>query len=245
MHQAPGRSASAAVIAVSGVLLLVVLSTWAASIGPGGLFRDDGIEPVRVTPTASPTEATDTATVTDDEIPTRSDAGDLGWVRILAVLLQLALAGFVLYLFFRASRWAVLAWRDRERPPPREVEVEFDVLEGPQMLATELARDAAAQRELLLTEGSPRNAIVRCWHEFEVSAARVGLARKAWQTPAEFTLQVLDLVEADHGAVARLADRYREARFSEHDVSEADRAEALAALDEIHAGLSSHAGRRR
>ncbi len=80
---------------------------------------------------------------------------------------------------------------------------------------------------------------MRCWHEFEVSAARVGLARKPWQTAAEYTMFILDLVEAEHGAVAVLADRYREARFSDHEVTEADRAAALAALDQIHADISS------
>ena len=38
-------------------------------------------------------------------------------------------------------------------------------------------------------------------------------------------------------AIARLAERYREARFSEHEVTEAHRAVAVAALDEIHASL--------
>ena len=86
---------------------------------------------------------------------------------------------------------------------------------------------------------------MRCWHEFEVSAARVGLARKPWQTAAEYTMFILDLVEAEHGAVAVLADRYREARFSDHEVTEADRAAALAALDQIHADISSRMAVRR
>ena len=118
------------------------------------------------------------------------------------------------------------------------------MLDDPTALVEELVLGAARQR-VLLEEGSPRNAIVRCWHEFEVSAARVGLARKPWQTPAEYTMFILDLVEAEHGAVAVLADRYREARFSDHEVTEADRATALAALDQIHADLSSAMGVRR
>jgi hypothetical protein len=37
--------------------------------------------------------------------------------------------------------------------------------------------------------------------------------------------------------VARLAALYREARFSEHRLTEADREEAAAALDAVHADL--------
>jgi hypothetical protein len=47
-------------------------------------------------------------------------------------------------------------------------------------------------------------------------------------------MRLLDLVDAYEPAVARLAELYREARFSEHEVTEADRRAALEALDEIH-----------
>ena len=48
---------------------------------------------------------------------------------------------------------------------------------------------------------------------------------------------MLDLVGADHGAVGQLADLYREARFSDHPMTEDHRQEALAALDTIHGSL--------
>ena len=88
------------------------------------------------------------------------------------------------------------------------------MLEGPRRLAEEIARDAAEQRRVLM-EGSPRNAIVECWHRFEQQAAGAGLDRHPWETSSEFTLRMLDLVAADTGAVAELAVLYREARFSD------------------------------
>jgi hypothetical protein len=64
-----------------------------------------------------------------------------------------------------------------------------------------------------------------------------------WETSSEFTLRLLDLVAAEDRAVSRLAGLYREARFSEHPMTEAHRAAALEALAVIHAGLRLPASR--
>ena len=50
-------------------------------------------------------------------------------------------------------------------------------------------------------------------------------------------LRILDLAEADDGAVRRLAELYREARFSDHEVTEEHRSQALAALTGIRRSL--------
>ena len=100
-----------------------------------------------------------------------------------------------------------------------------------------MSEDAEEQRTLLAIEGEPRNAIVECWHRFEQQAVRAGVERRPWQTTAEFVLEVLDLVGADRGAVAGLADLYREARFSDHPMTDEHRRRALDALDAIHASL--------
>ena len=42
MQQTRGHAGATAVAAVLGVLLLAVLGSWAASTGPGGLFRGEG-----------------------------------------------------------------------------------------------------------------------------------------------------------------------------------------------------------
>ena len=52
---------------------------------------------------------------------------------------------------------------------------------------------------------------------------------------------MLDLVDADPAAVSRLAGLYREARFSEHELTEADRPAALEALDAIHRTIGAAA----
>jgi hypothetical protein len=149
----------------------------------------------------------------------------------------------VLYVLFRVGRWAWQTYDARRRPDPPPEETEFDVLEGPRRLAEEITRDAAEQRRVLM-EGSPRNAIVECWHRFELQAAGAGLERHPWETSSEFTLRMLDLVAADSGAVAELAVLYREARFSTHSLDEAARERAVVDLDAIHAGLLAGRGRR-
>jgi hypothetical protein len=99
-----------------------------------------------------------------------------------------------------------------------------------------VVRGAAAQRAALFA-GTPRNAVVECWHRFEQQAADAGLARHPAETSSEFILRALELVHVDSGAVLRFAALYREARFSDHPVGEDRRAEAVAILDRIHDDL--------
>ena len=100
-----------------------------------------------------------------------------------------------------------------------------------------------AQRELL-TSGSPRNAIVACWHRFEEQASLVGVRRRQWETSSEFTLRVLDRVSADTSAVTTLAELYRDARHSRHEITEANRDAALEAFDIIVRSLTTRAGQQ-
>ncbi len=64
--------------------------------------------------------------------------------------------------------------------------------------------------------------------------------REPWETSSEFALRILDMVRADTSAVSALAELFREARFSEHEVTEADRSAAIDRLAQIHASLGRH-----
>jgi hypothetical protein len=107
-----------------------------------------------------------------------------------------------------------------------------------------MRRDATEQFELLLG-GEPRNAIVAAWDRFEEQAERAGSARKLWETSSEFTLRLLDAVSAAPDAVSRLAALYREARFSEHEITESNRRAAVEALRDIHTSMGIRAGASR
>lgn len=233
------RAALTAVAAVlGGVLLVAVLVTWAASIGPSGVLTGPGPQAVHTTPTETASEPTDPftqlRTEDQDRLAKQHDANPA--LRTVALVLEIAAALVLLLLAYRQGRRAWENWKARQRPPAEPTIEDFDVLGAAQRVTDEIRRDAGHQRDLL-RGGSPRNGIVECWHRFEVQAADAGLASYSWETSSEYALRMLDLVFADSHAVARLAALYREARFSDHELGEDARAEALAALDAVHAGL--------
>ncbi len=109
-------------------------------------------------------------------------------------------------------------------------------------VARSIAADAARQRETLAT-GSPRNAIVQCWHRLEERAGAVGVRRSPWETSTEFTTRVLEQLHADPDATTTLAELYRDARHSRHEITEESRRRAAEALDVVHRSLATAAGR--
>jgi hypothetical protein len=225
----------AAVLGAAGLLLVLV--TWAASIGPdrviteGNAERVEPAEPLSTGPTPDgPDRGRDDVDRTSHDAP--------GWLGTVAFFLQVLTIGVVLFLVGRLFERLRQLWlaRVRRRREPIE-DVAFEVLGSAGRVGDVIEADAAEQRAELAEVGEPRNAIVACWHRFEEQAVRAGAVRRPWQTTAEFVLEVLDLVGADRGAVAALADLYREARFSDHPMTEQHRSAALAALDTIHDSL--------
>jgi hypothetical protein len=229
-----GQAGRHAAVAVGCTLLVTLLVAWAASIGPGRVLEGEG--PGRIvldTPTTSDTAPTGEPGLEPLPPPERREPSLL--LAVVAVVLQVAALGVLLVGLFLAVRWLWdLRLRIRRRVPTPEVE--FDVVEAPERVAEAVVRDAADQR-LLLLSGTPRNGIVACWNRFEVQAAAVGVPRRPWETSSEYTLRILDLARADTHAVAALAELFREARFSEHELGEPERRRAVALLDEIHASL--------
>jgi hypothetical protein len=223
------RSGALAVVSVgAGVLLVVLLITWAATIGPSEVLQggDDRSDRLPLTSGSDTSSASyDPGRLSDPP----HEPNNAALLHVVAVVLALV-------LLVRVLRWAGHARRARRVRLARQRSLggaEFAVIETSAALAHELLADAETQRDVLV-DGTPRNAVVACWHRFETSAAAAGMERRDWETSAEFTIRVLDLVEADTAAVVRLSGLYREARFSEHEITETARAEALTALDEIH-----------
>jgi hypothetical protein len=242
----PARAGTSAVVAVLGAAgLLLVLVTWSASIGPERVVSGGHVEPIRP---EEPSTATATSTAEKDPIEEarKQERGDRpGWVDALALVLELLTICVMAFLALRLLRKLRQLWTARRtRRRTRLEEVEFEVLGSASHVAEVIEQDAADQRAELAEEGEPRNAIVACWHRFEQQALRGGVERRSWQTTAEFVLGALDLVAADRGAVSRLADLYREARFSDHPMTDEHRRAALEALDTIHHSLGRTAAAR-
>jgi len=243
-----GRSSHSTVPAVvpavlAATALVVVLATWASAIGADRVFRDGGTpDPAagdRVTGSAAPEPD-------EREDEAKEDDDDSGWGATAVAGVEIALLLLVVYvlvMMLRRIRWyqpPKRRWRRRRRQ-----QVAFEVLPAaPEQAAEEIVRDADRQLELL-RDGTPRNGIVACWHRFEVQAEAAGIGREPWETSAEFTIRVLDLVSADVHAVAALSELYREARFSDHELGETARAGAVEALERIHRGLGARHARGR
>jgi Domain of unknown function (DUF4129) len=232
-----GRPALVATLATAGACVLVVLVAWAALIGPQQVFAGDGPEKRPESSTSAEDAPIDTAGTTRDDVE-RMDPPT--WVRVLLNVvggaIQLAaLAGMLLVAFLLVRR-AHTAWalrRVHEEPATGE----FEALDDRHRVAAAMAEDGAEQARLL-EEGEPRNAIVECWHRFEVQAERAGLGRRPAETASELALRMLDVADVDRAAVTRLLELYREARFSGHEVGEDDRAAALDALARIRGGAA-------
>lgn len=87
--------------------------------------------------------------------------------------------------------------------------------------------------------GPPADAVQRAWLALESAAADSGAARRAEQTPTEFTSALLAEHRVAPDAVATLLARYHRARFGRPDtVTEADAAVAATALDRIISDLA-------
>jgi hypothetical protein len=90
--------------------------------------------------------------------------------------------------------------------------------------------------------GTATDAVIACWVALEDAAASAGVARQASETPAEFTVRVLGVGGISEPELLRLAELYREARYSTHGSSEEARSQARDALlrlrDELAAAMS-------
>jgi hypothetical protein len=233
------RPAVVAALAVAGACVLVVLVAWAALVGPQDVFTGDGPQISQETTTTATEDApVDTAGTTRDDV---EQADPPTWVRVLlnvvggAVQLA-ALAGMVLvaFLVVRRLHTAFVRRGTREEAATGE----FETLDDRQRIAAAMARDADDQARVL-EEGEPRNAIVECWHRFELQAERAGMARREWETSSELALRMLDAADVDREAVTRLLELYREARFSGHEVGEAERRAAVDALARIRSSVGA------
>lgn len=110
------------------------------------------------------------------------------------------------------------------------------------------ARLAAAVDEGLreLDQGGPGEGVLASWVQLERAAAEAGTHRSAPETPSELATRLLDRHAVSAGPLLRLAELYREARFSRHRMPEAARTEARAALEQLRAELAADPiGRRR
>lgn len=225
------------------VLLLCVLATASGQGVDWPVFEPD---PPAVTEDERPTDDVtgEGGRGRDEAEPDQDRAGDGSALLLpgrtaavaLVIALGLTFAAVLLRLRFslrnrrpREGRSALGAFLDPVAP---------ELLDDGETLADALA-DGIAD----LDAGTARNGIVAAWLRLETAAESERFHRDPADTPAEFVAHVLASYDLDGDAIDRLAALYREARFSEHALGEAQRSEAAACLATLLRGLP--AARRR
>jgi uncharacterized protein DUF4129 len=225
----------AGALAGLAALLVVVLAVLGARSGPW--------VPPAPSAAAAPTTVAGPPALPEPELPaqvtaaaptpspTVEDGAVLTWVLVGGVLL-LVVAGVVVLAtgLLHSPRWR------RGRP------LEGAPLGAPEQPGTALP--GAVERALDAVEDpDAREAVVQAWLLLGRAAAETGTAPRAAETAAEYARRLAAERGLPAGAVAALAELYREARFSTHEVRPEQRDRAREHLLALRAALGSGAPR--
>ena len=221
MNRRPGLVVAALfALAVAAVAILVA----AAHVQPGGhtapvthAGRGQGVPTFVLTQPPQPS-----AGPTDRREP---QANPFFAIVLVAGLLAVVAAILILIWVVAGSlrrRRLSLTLRARSRAPEAVPDAVVDL-------------DRAVDRALeeLGTGGPVDDAIIRCWLQLETAADAAGVARAVSDTPEEAVGRMLAAGGVHAEPLRRLADLYREARFSRHRMSQTDAEAARAALTSI------------
>ncbi|HLU27153.1 MAG TPA: DUF4129 domain-containing protein [Glycomyces sp.] len=153
----------------------------------------------------------------------------ISWL-LLGILVGIPAALILALLLRQLVRWLIDTQTDERRPEPEPQYLHRDIA---------LVEEAVAAGLAEIDLGTdPRSAIIACWVHFERAAERVGIPKESSDTPADLTRRLLERHELDGGSLSRLSQAYLRARYSPHEVGEADRDRARSALT----GLSRQLG---
>lgn len=94
-----------------------------------------------------------------------------------------------------------------------------------------------ASMAALESEPDPGKAILRAYQRMEQAFRQLEIARARDETASEFLTRTMRRLPTAAGAAAGLTDRFETVRYSTHQITEADRASALASLQEIEREL--------
>lgn len=241
-HRQPTRTAALVGALVAALLLVVALAsvssvdwTGRTPVTTGTATPPPPATPAEATPPLPSASASGQGDLPDVTLPPWLVAALRAVVVLLAALAALALLAVLL-------RWAGRRLRLRRIGPSDPT------LGTPLPDLVEELLAGAPHRSALLSTGEPRNAIIECWESLTATATSAGLLPRASDTPTEYVVQVLSAwgdADLDGDALNRLADRYREARFSDHPVTEDARRQAISALTALEASIAAAAGRAR
>jgi hypothetical protein len=155
-------------------------------------------------------------------------AAVLGWSLVVVIATAAATLAVVI------ARALLRAWRGRRVPPPEDA-LTADVVPAA-VLADQSERLAA------LGSGTPREGIIAAWARLEASIAIAGIPLMRSRTSTEVVLATLRSHDVPADTLEELAALFREARYSPHPLSEADRRRAEDAHRRVDAELERQLG---
>jgi hypothetical protein len=164
------------------------------------------------------------AAPTNEQIPRGRGAGDylqtppIDWVVVLGVF----------GVAFLAFAWGARMIVRSDKGVRREVE----------------AREALAAilddtLEDLRAEPDPRKAVIAAYSRMERSLASFGLPRRPFEAPVEYLGRVLEELQSGSPSARRLTGLFERAKFSEHDIDEAMKEEAIDAVSTLRDELTA------
>jgi flagellar basal body-associated protein FliL len=201
------------------VMMLVALALGAGVVAlivfvvPHG--SDASRPPARVLPTLAPQGP--------EQTQKAAHSGSSSDLIIAGIVVVVVLAGLG-YFAYRSSR---------PLPPFDDGDEDENAVERARLSA---AIDDAGQA--LAAETTPRAAIIACYRSMQSSLAAAGVERTAADTPEELLERAARTGLVLPAAADQLTVLFREARFSLHPISEAQRAQAAAALARLRDALA-------
>lgn len=223
------------VLAVAGIALLILRMIWARKGGKPRERRRRSIWWVLLLPLAAfglskilqRFRQQHAAAVAGAAHAASAKAGAAGHVRVgnpwpLLVLFAVVAIGAAALAVYRRRRAVPLA-------PLPEAEPDAEPLEAA----------LAAGAQVLHEDPDPRAAIIGCYAAMERSLADAGSPPRMADTPAEVLRRATASGMVRSGPATALTSLFRQARYSSHPMTEADRADAIDALAQVRADLSS------
>ena len=214
---------------MGGAAAALVLAAWVSAAGTVGIFGRRALTGYQ---TDAPGEDFGAPATSGDEGRTSRggpDAASDAIVALLDFLMKAILVAVLLVVLVAIARELRKRWLERERPTADEVTA---AMTPAVLLAT------ARASEELLTRGAPRNAVGAAWVSLEDALREAGIRDDATRTSAEVVRVVLRQYAVSSEPLDRLAELYREARFSRHEIGEEMREQARDALRQIQSDLS-------
>jgi hypothetical protein len=89
----------------------------------------------------------------------------------------------------------------------------------------------------LRAERDPRKAVIAAYARLERALAAYGLPRRASEAPEEYVARILGDLEVGSASVQRLTALFARAKFSQHEVDDGMKDEAIETLEQLRAEL--------